>query len=156
MRDRNGLFRLEPGERVWQPVLSGSMGMEFLPGDEVCIEGISQEEWRRRVLPGTVAVFFNDGNFFFHRILLRRRTSVFEKGDGNAAGSWIGAKRIIGLVVGHRRGKGETTVDIPLVRIGTVHASLLFFKQWFRGLLVVRLVMKMLGRMKRWTAIIFK
>ncbi|MBN2508892.1 MAG: hypothetical protein JXB03_01405 [Spirochaetales bacterium] len=129
MPDGDNLFLLSPGQRVWQPVLSGSMGLEFLPGDEVCIEGLSEDQLGKWVNPGTVAVFYADGRFYFHRILARRGGLVYEKGDGNPRGGWIDAKRIIGLVVGHRRKEGGQDRDIPLAPFSGRKALICYCRQ---------------------------
>ena len=87
----DNLFSYKPGQTIWLPVLSGSMAPAFLPGDEVMIRVVDQSESEKLALHGTVVVFYDNGKFYFHRILFTSKLlkNVYEKGDSNPSGSWI-------------------------------------------------------------------
>lgn len=100
------LFQLKPGETVWYPVLSGSMAPEFLPGDEVLVRILDPRDVTSIVHSGKITVFFREGKFFFHRVLIALFVIklIYEKGDANNRGSWISTRRIVGIIENHRRG----------------------------------------------------
>jgi len=150
------LFQLKPGEISWQPVLSGSMAPRFLPNDEVEIRIIDIEEDQRSIKPGKIAVFYKDGSFFFHRIIFSIGKKVFEKGDANTQGSWILRKRIIGLVVGHRRMEDGKYVSISLTPFNRRKAYGLFIIQMAKKNVFTRLIWKMARRTKQCISTILK
>jgi hypothetical protein len=103
------LLSLEPGDSLWISVLSGSMAPRYLPGDEIRVIAIAQDDIGSAIKPGTVAVFYEEGRFYFHRVLriglIKKR--VYQKGDANREGSWIGFERILGAVGEGRRKEGD-------------------------------------------------
>ncbi len=105
MAEAVNLLSMKPGERAWVPVLSGSMAPGFLPGDEVEILILDRTEAESELKPGMIAVFYENGIIYFHRILFINIFSgrIYQKGDGNTDGSWISVSRIIGRVTSGRR-----------------------------------------------------
>jgi len=153
----SNLFQLKPGETSsWQPVLSGSMGPRFLPGDEIQIRIIEPEKGKESIYPGEIAVFYREGSFFFHRILFRKGKSIYEKGDGNSQGSWVSRRRIIGIVVGHRRMENGKYVSISLTPFNKRKAYGIFFIQMTKKNVFTRLIWKMARRTKQCISTILK
>lgn len=88
---------LEGKEPIWLPLLSGSMAPALLPGDQLYID-----PEKRDPRSGDVAVFFRDGLFFSHRVLVsflwRRKRYILEKGDANRSASFISSDKVLGTV----------------------------------------------------------
>jgi hypothetical protein len=101
------LERLEPGEVVSLPVLSGSMRPDIAVGSEIRVRRATWRECAR----GDVIVFDDASRLVAHRLLLKLRVRgkwcVLQKGDLNSLGQWIDAGRVVGLVVEVRDAEGE-------------------------------------------------
>lgn len=97
--DQKALYSLLSGtSSVTLPMLSGSMAPLIVPGEKVTIHSING----KRIKSGDIAVFYKDGKFTAHRILLKfpgRHSFVLEKGDSNAFGSILSGKRIVGRII---------------------------------------------------------
>lgn len=150
------LFQLRPGEFSWQPVLSGSMAPRFLPDDEIQIMIINPETEKEKLQPGTIAVFYKAGSFFFHRILFRKGKNIYEKGDGNKQGSWVCRKRIIGLVVGHRRMEDGIFISIPLIHFKKKDAYRIFISQRVKLNIFTRFLIRIARSTKQCISTILK
>lgn len=126
----DNLFQLKPGDTVWYPVLSGSMAPFFLPGDEVLIRIIDPGNPGKVFRAGRVIIFFQQGKFSFHRILifLPYLFWIYQKGDANKSGSWISVKRVIGVAEGHRRTLKSNIIELPIYSRIRTRAILELFK----------------------------
>lgn len=87
---------------LWLPLLSGSMAPSLLPNDELFIETDFSG-----LKIGEIAVFFSNGKFYSHRILLKlrflKKSYVLEKGDANYTASLIPVSKVLGKVTKMRR-----------------------------------------------------
>ncbi len=124
------ILSMKPGDRAWVPVLSGSMAPGFLPGDEVEILILDRIEAESELKPGMIAVFYENGIIYFHRILFINIFSgrIYQKGDGNPEGSWISAGRIIGKVTSGRRSSQDGSLEYDDGRWTTGQARRQFIK----------------------------
>lgn len=90
--------RLDHGDIVELPVLTGSMMPILIPGKNIRIEYTT---WRN-VRQGDIIVFRDNGNLTAHRLLLRifiyGRGILYQKGDTNRFGNWIKQDQIVGVV----------------------------------------------------------
>jgi len=90
---------LRPGEVITLPVLSGSMMPYLVPGKEIKIQSVSWSDCR----PGTIIIYKEHNRLSAHRLLLRVNLFgtcyLYQKGDVNPYGHWIGADRVVGVVI---------------------------------------------------------
>jgi hypothetical protein len=104
------LERLEIGEVVSLPVLSGSMLPDLPVGSEIRVRRApwTQCSW------GDIIVFDDASRLVAHRLLVRLRGRgkglIFQKGDSNPLGRWIDADRVVGVVVGVKDAEGRCSV----------------------------------------------
>lgn len=103
MYDNNFMSQLLEGKTaVCAPLLSGSMAPFLLPGDDLYIEPI-----QRKLRSGDIAVFFDRGKFYSHRVLFSipwgKRRFILEKGDANHKANLLLYTKAIGKVTRFQR-----------------------------------------------------
>jgi hypothetical protein len=90
--------KIPPGEGVFLPVLSGSMGPLIVAGCSLRVIAVPPEGTHT----GDIVVFRDVNGLTAHRqiigISLGSHSILYQKGDMNPRGSWLSTHRILGVV----------------------------------------------------------
>ncbi len=103
--------RLKLGEKVYLPVLSGSMSPTLVPGGKVKIQRVT---WKQCSV-GDIIILKEKWKLTAHRLLFRiqlmHKCWMYQKGDRNRFGMWVRSEQVVGIVIETVRLDG-TSIDL--------------------------------------------